>query len=107
MLGDTIGDGLAAVPLGDEWLALGDEPALVNDGLSGDAAGDAEISAELAGDDATMGGMLGVPWEPVGDAGGAEDEDGDEAGDSRAPAAIGQLAHSGIVNTVSIGSKPQ
>jgi len=43
----------------------------------------------------------------VGDAGGAEDEDGDEAGDSRAPAAIGQLAHSGIVNTVSIGSKPQ
>ncbi len=110
MLGDTIGDGTAAVLPRDESLVLGDEPALLDDGLAGDATGDAETSAELAGDGDTavgdnMGGMLGVPGEPVGDAGGAEDEDGDEPGDSRAPAAIGQLAHSGVGYTVSIGSQ--
>jgi len=102
VLGDASGDGLEAVPFGDESLALGDDPALGDDGLCEDAAGDAETSAELAGDGDTMavgddgGGMLGVPGEPVGDAGDAEDEDGDEPGDSRAPAAIPQLAHSGI-----------
>ena len=105
MLGDTTGDELAAVPLGDESLALGDDPTLGDDGLSGDAAGDAGTSAELAGDGDTMAvgddeeGMLGVPGEPVGNAGGAEDEDGDEPGDSRAPAAVGKVAHSGIVYT--------
>ena len=106
-LGDAIGDGLAAVLPGGDTLALGDEPALLDDGLIEDAAGDAGTSAELAGDGDTMavgddvGGVLGVLKEPVGDAGGVEDEDGDEPGDSRAPAAIPQLAHSGVCYTVS------
>ncbi len=109
MLGDAIGEGTAAVLPGDESLALGDEPALGDDGLCGDAAGDVET--ELAGDGDTpavgddMGGVLGVPGEPVGDAGDAEDEDGDEPGYSRAPAAVGQLADSGVGYIISIGSQ--
>ncbi len=101
-LGDATGDGLETVPPGDDSLVLGDDPALLGDALPGDATGDAETSAELAGDGDTMavsndvGGMLGVPGEPVGDAGGIEDEDGDEPGDNREPAAVEQLAHSGI-----------
>ena len=111
MLGDAIGDGLEAVPLGNDSLVLGDEPALGDDGLSGDAAGD--VGTELAGDGDTtavgddVGGVLGVPGETVGDAGGVEDEDGDEPGDSRAPAAIGKLAHSSFGYTVRIGSEPE
>ena len=88
----TIGDGLAAVPAGNESVAVGDEPALEDDGLSGDAVGDVET--ELAGDGDTlavgddMDDMLGVAREPVGNAAGAEVEDGDEPGDSRTPAAV-------------------